>query len=164
MAEQLYFAYGSNMNLNQMDYRCPAASLVENVRLEDYRLAFCGRNPNSGVATIFPEQGSHVDGVLWKITPECEKSLDCYEGYPNFYEKQKIAVKGQNGKIHEVMVYIMNAPYKDSPARPSSFYLNGILQGMEQNGIDQQSVKEAVERTKEEVTTQKKGRSKRHVR
>ena len=79
MAEQLYFAYGSNMNLDQMEFRCPAAAVKENVRLDGYRLAFCGRHPGCGVATILPEQGSHVDGVLWKITPECEHSLDRYE-------------------------------------------------------------------------------------
>ena len=82
MKETYYFAYGSNMNLDQMAYRCPAASVVENVKLEGYRLTFCGRGKGSGVATILPEEGSQVEGVLWKITPECEKSLDFYEGYP----------------------------------------------------------------------------------
>ena len=40
MKDRYYFAYGSNMNLEQMKYRCPAAEVVENVRLENYRLAF----------------------------------------------------------------------------------------------------------------------------
>jgi len=74
MKETYYFAYGSNMNLDQMAYRCPAASVVENVRLDGYRLTFCGRGKGSGVATILPEEGSQVEGVLWKITPECEKN------------------------------------------------------------------------------------------
>ena len=34
MKEIYYFAYGSNMNLDQMEYRCPDAEVVENVRLE----------------------------------------------------------------------------------------------------------------------------------
>ena len=34
MKDRYYFAYGSNMNLEQMKYRCPAAEVVENVRLE----------------------------------------------------------------------------------------------------------------------------------
>ena len=33
MKDRYYFAYGSNMNLEQMKYRCPAAEVVENVRL-----------------------------------------------------------------------------------------------------------------------------------
>ena len=82
MKETYYFAYGSNMNLDQMEYRCPAASVVEPVHLEGYRLTFCGRGKGSGVATILPEEGSRVEGVLWKITSECEKSLDFYEDQP----------------------------------------------------------------------------------
>ena len=61
--ERYYFAYGSNMNLGQMRFRCPDAEVVGNVRLEDYRLAFRGRAPGNGVATVLPEKGSYVDGV-----------------------------------------------------------------------------------------------------
>lgn len=69
--ERYYFAYGSNMNLGQMRFRCPDAEVVGNVRLEDYRLAFRGRAPGNGVATVLPEKGSCVDGVLWRITEAC---------------------------------------------------------------------------------------------
>lgn len=31
--EKYYFAYGSNMNLEQMAYRCPSAEVVENVHV-----------------------------------------------------------------------------------------------------------------------------------
>lgn len=65
MKETYYFAYGSNMNLDQMAYRCPAASVVEPVYLEGYRLTFCGRGKGSGVATILPEEGSRVEGVYF---------------------------------------------------------------------------------------------------
>ena len=92
MKDRYYFAYGSNMNLEQMKYRCPAAEVVENVRLENYRLAFRGRAPGNGVATVLPEKGSYVEGVLWKITEACEKSLDFYEGFPSFYGKESIRV------------------------------------------------------------------------
>ena len=95
MGQTLYFAYGSNMNLDQMEYRCPSAQVVGNVRLEDYRLTFCSHNPDRGVATILPETGSHVDGVLWKITQDCEISLDHYEGYPYLYGKEAILVKAE---------------------------------------------------------------------
>ena len=51
--ERYYFAYGSNMNLGQMRFRCPDAEVVGNVRLEDYRLAFRGRAPGNGVQLCF---------------------------------------------------------------------------------------------------------------
>ena len=143
MKDRYYFAYGSNMNLEQMKYRCPAAEVVENVRLENYRLAFRGRAPGNGVATVLPEKGSYVEGVLWKITEACEKSLDFYEGFPSFYVEK------------EVFVYMMNAPHKDVPAKPSKFYLDGILEGCKDNQIPTESVMEAVKRTRQEVKKEK---------
>ena len=151
MKEKLYFAYGSNMNLDQMEFRCPAAQVVGNVRLEDHELTFCSQNPSSGVANIRPKEGCHVDGVLWRITQDCEKSLDRYEGYPHLYGKETIHVKATDGAAYESMVYVMNAPHKDLPANPSQFYLYGILKGCEQNGISVKPVMESVSRVKKEV-------------
>ena len=48
----LYFAYGSNINLDQMSYRCPAAQVVGPVTLDGYELLFRG----SGVATSAPKK------------------------------------------------------------------------------------------------------------
>lgn len=42
MSETLYFAYGSNINLNQMAVRCPDAQVVEPAVLENYELLFRG--------------------------------------------------------------------------------------------------------------------------
>ena len=70
MAEKLYFAYGSNINLEQMEYRCPAAKAVGPVILENYELLFRGNTRGNGVATIAPREG------LWISTraiPGCMK-------------------------------------------------------------------------------------------
>ena len=76
MEETLYFAYGSNINLEQMEHRCPDAQLVGPVTLQNYELQFRG----SGFATVAPKKDSVVHGLLWKLTPSCEQSLDRYEG------------------------------------------------------------------------------------
>lgn len=151
MENSYYFAYGSNMNLEQMEFRCPAARVVETVRLEDYRLAFCGMQPGSGVATIFPEEGCQVEGVLWEITPECEQTLDVYEGYPRLYGKQKVRVRNKAGQQMDVMAYVINAPYKEKLASPSGLYLRGILEGCRENGIPTKIVRDAVSWTKKEA-------------
>lgn len=78
MEENLYFAYGSNLDLEQMAQRCPDAEIVGPVRLENYELRFRG----SGFATVAPKKGSTVHGLVWKITPNCEQSLDRYEVFP----------------------------------------------------------------------------------
>ena len=53
----MYFAYGSNINLDQMAYRCPAAQVVGPVVLEGYELLFRGNASGNGVATIKPKEG-----------------------------------------------------------------------------------------------------------
>ena len=61
MAEgKLYFAYGSNINLDQMAQRCPDAQVVGPVTLENYELLFHGNLRGAGVATIAPREGSTV--------------------------------------------------------------------------------------------------------
>ena len=60
MNETLYFAYGSNMDLYQMNYRCPSSEVMGNVTLNDYKLAFRGH----GFATVLPSPGDAVQGVL----------------------------------------------------------------------------------------------------
>lgn len=132
------------MNLNQMAFRCPDAQVVDTVRLEGYRLAFRMNGGGHGVATILPEPGSFVDGVLWRISERDEQSLDLYEGFPRLYGKESVTVVDPDGLKREVMAYTMNSPYKDVPALPSKSYLEGILNGCRQNGIETASILEAV--------------------
>lgn len=149
-----YFAYGSNMNLDQMAYRCPDAEVAGRCVLKDYRLAFRGNRTGWGVASILPEPGKEVQGLLWKITPKCEKGLDFYEGYPNLYGKKEVTVRTKTGEQANVAVYIMNEPYQSQPALPSDFYLKGILDGCRQNHLSQKDVRRAVEETKKELEEQ----------
>lgn len=149
--EKLYFAYGSNMNVNQMAFRCPDAEVVDTVRLEGYRLAFCMNGGGNGVATVLPEEGSYVNGVLWRISERDEQHLDHYEGFPYLYGKEPVVVTDQDGIRREIMAYTMNSPYKDTPELPSKAYLEGILLGCRQNGIEIVPVLEAVWRTQQEL-------------
>ena len=89
MEENLYFAYGSNLDLEQMAQRCPDALLVGPVTLQNYELQFRG----SGFATVAPKKDCVVHGLLWKLTPSCEQSLDRYEGYPRHYIKEAVTVQ-----------------------------------------------------------------------
>ena len=109
MSGTLYFAYGSNINLQQMAVRCPAAQVVEPAVLEGYELLFRGNGSSFGVATIAPKEGSQVQGLLWKLTPYCELSLDIYEGSPRLYEKQAIMLHTKSGKQVQAMVYVMTS-------------------------------------------------------
>ena len=82
LEQNLYFAYGANMHPGQMAWRCPNARAHGAFILHNWELKFYNH------ATIEPKQGAKVAGVLWDITPECEASLDLFEGYPSYYTKQ----------------------------------------------------------------------------
>lgn len=147
MEETLYFAYGSNINLEQMEHRCPDAQLVGPVTLQNYELQFRG----SGFATVSPKKGSVVHGLLWKLTPESEQALDRYEGYPRHYIKETVTVQTVDGSKIPVMAYIMAEPLCRQPALPSPYYYRVIQQGFEANGLPVKSLEEAWNRTIDEI-------------
>ena len=142
----LYFAYGSNINLDQMTYRCPDACVVWPVSLENYELLFRG----GGFATITPCEGGKVHGLLWSLTPECERSLDRYEGFPRFYDKRMVTVRDGLGRELSVMAYIMAERFRE-PTLPSTAYYNGILEGYRQNGLPVTALKKAWEHCVQEI-------------
>ena len=147
MAEDtLYFAYGSNINLEHMAYRCPDATVVGPVAVENYELLF----RRGGFATIAPSEGGKVHGLLWSITPDCERSLDRYEGYPRFYDKRMVTVRDGEGRSLSVMAYIMDERFRE-PMLPSATYYNGILEGYQQNGLPVAALKKAWDHAVREV-------------
>ncbi len=84
-----YFAYGSNMDVEQMRVRCPASQVIGTARLDGYRFRINRR----GVATVVAEAGAVVWGVIWDLTREDERTLDGYEGVPSgLYSKEEIRV------------------------------------------------------------------------
>ena len=150
---RLYFAYGSNINLDQMAYRCPNATVIGPVTLEGYELTFRGRTDGNGVANIEPKEGASVPGVLWRITPDCERALDRYEGTPQLYVQQDVTVCDSKGKQHTVMAYVMTDLFREA-ALPSPFYFNGIREGYRQNGMDETPLANALTQCRKEVSKQ----------
>ena len=99
---RLYFAYGSNMDENQMAVRCPNSKLLGRAKLSGYRYIIYSR----GFASVRPEEGAIVEGLLWAIPQEDEKTLDRYEGIQyNCYTKENMKVMF-NEKDTECLVYI----------------------------------------------------------
>lgn len=133
MSRKEYFAYGSNLNFEQMAYRCPEATVIGTAKLDGYELAF-----RRGYLTILPKEGATVEGLIWSVTDHDESQLDCYEGYPTFYNKETMTVTDADGKLHEIMVYTMNEPYRDQLLPVSSRYNAVVIQGCLDAGISPQ--------------------------
>jgi gamma-glutamylcyclotransferase (GGCT)/AIG2-like uncharacterized protein YtfP len=145
--KKIYLAYGSNLNLEQMGYRCPDAAVIGSTVLPDYRLVFRGGR-HTGVATIEMKRGSSVPALLWEITEQCEKALDRYEGHPHLYRKKRLLVNLDGDEL-VAMAYVMNAG--PPLAMPDAYYYATILEGYRDCAFDEQILKQAVKRTMEGV-------------
>ena len=133
--KQLYIAYGSNINLEQMAYRCPHSKVVGTAEIKDFELEF------RGVATIVPNKGTSVPVLIWELDERDLPNLNRYEGYPRLYRQEKMSFE-LNGKSCKGMAYLMN--YGElSP--PSQMYYNTILQGSRENGLDESYLIPALE-------------------
>ena len=75
--QRLYIAYGSNLNLEQMAFRCPTAKVVGKSELKDYELLFRGGR-RGAVATVEPKAGSTVPILVWEIQKQ-EREGDFYQ-------------------------------------------------------------------------------------
>ena len=81
----LYFAYGSNMNQEQMSTRCRGSELGSLARLTGWRYFINGR----GYAGIEESPSDHVLGCLWSLEDEHAASLDRYEGVKEIFIQRK---------------------------------------------------------------------------
>ena len=137
---RLYIAYGSNLNKDQMVYRCPGARPVAKSWLPDHRLVFQGL-PQNAHANVIPEKGCAVPVVVWEITKKDEMSLDRYEGVKGGYYTKEYYTIDVDGKMEIALIYIMAPnPY----GMPSAYYMNVLEQGYKDFGFDARILNTAV--------------------
>ena len=136
-----YLAYGSNLNVGQMGYRCPTAKVVGIAEIKDYRLVFKGSRSGSYLS-IEKTKGYKVPVAVWEVKDADIRSLDTYEGYPHFYYKRDMVVNCSDGKRHRCFVYIMheNRPF----GIPSYRYVDTCMQGYDTFGFDPRLLYDAI--------------------
>lgn len=133
--KQLYIAYGSNINLEQMAYRCPHSKIVGTSEIKDFELEF------RGVATIVPKENMKVPVLIWELDERDLPVLNKYEGHPHLYRQEKMSFE-LNGRACEGMAYLMN---HGTISPPSPQYYNTILQGYRENSLDESYLETALE-------------------
>ena len=142
-----YIAYGSNMNLNQMAWRCPASKVVGMGLLYGWKLVF------NTHADIIPtgNDADTVPVVIWNIADGDWLSLDHYEGFPRYYVKEEIETMFENGHSEKCVAYVM-AKDRKGYMPPYQDYFDVILQGCTSNGIDVNYLYDALNESYEKGT------------
>lgn len=151
--KRYYLAYGSNLYAPQMRYRCPTARLMGTAVIKDYRLLF-KESKTGAYLTIEPKQGAEVPVAVWEVKAEDERSLDRYEGYPDYYYKKEfqVTVKGiKSGRlrVRTAFAYILD---ESRPSGiPSADYVMTCMWGYRKFGFDTKRLLRAVDESKREA-------------
>jgi gamma-glutamylcyclotransferase len=127
----LYFAYGSNMDIDRMRERNINFTKRLPAILFGYKLTFNKMSSliREGFATI--EKGNKfdwVEGALYEINNMGIFNLDRYEGYPYHYKRVKIKVKCDCEDMI-VTTYIATDGTNGYNLKPSQDYLHHLLKG-----------------------------------
>ena len=136
--KRYYLAYGSNLNIAQMQFRCPDAVVVGTAVIPDYELLFKG-SLTGAYLTIEPKQGAQVPVGVWEVSLADEFRLDRYEGFPNFYYKKDIRlpvadIRTGKTKLHDGFVYVMHEDRK--LGIPTDMYVRTCIEGYRDFGFD----------------------------
>lgn len=142
---RLYFAYGSNLNLEQMKQKCSNPRVLSIARLDGYKIGFYGYSStwDGAVETVIPDVQSEVWGVLYQLDAGGWESLDnCQDARADgtgayFHYPVEVMVDKQQ-IIQEATIYKKDR--LGQPQLPSTEYLSVIVQGAKEQGLPENYV------------------------
>lgn len=130
LAAVRYFAYGSNLNVDQMEKRAPGHSYSYKAKAIGYEIYFPHYSSKwkGGVASLKLKPGSVVQGVVYHVSEYDLANLDHYEGVDKkMYYRDTIKVFDFSGNAHWVFTYF--AVKDEEEFEPSNKYINSIVAG-----------------------------------
>lgn len=137
-----YFAYGSNLDLLQMQIRCPDAQFVATARLDGYRVCFPRKSfvRDCAVISIEPEAGESVWGALYELEPGDLARLDEREGYnpkrarplnPN----HRVTIRVETSDERTIVAETYMAEPTENPGLPSPHYIGYLVASAAECGL-----------------------------
>ncbi|KIM37079.1 hypothetical protein M413DRAFT_423923 [Hebeloma cylindrosporum] len=141
-SKTIYFAYGSNLWLDQMERRCPESKFIGIALLNEWKWIINVR----GCATIIPSEGDIVYGFLYELSTQDVLNLNGFEG--PMYERQTIPVIPINKEEHQSKDAVDSLVYVDverkSESQPRTEYIyrmnmaiaDGLKEGIPSDYMD----------------------------
>ena len=147
----LYFAYGSNLDPDQMRERCPGARTVGLAALHDQRVVFplYSQRWGGGVASVQPVHGGTVWGVLYDLDEQDLAALDGHEGFiapgnqHNLYDREHVTVdlvRPDDGSIPRRVRAWTYIARPSNPQPPTRRYLDAILRGARHHRLPEEYI------------------------
>lgn len=133
--KEWYFAYGSNLCVEQMVQRTGPMDEEERpciAHLPGYRLVFNMRGDDGEVYANIMQPGEGVIGVLYHCGEAALARLDVYE---EGYDRRPILVRLESGATREATAYVARPERTTDEGAPSARYLEIILRGARRQGL-----------------------------
>ncbi len=138
--EDLYFAYGSNMDPEQMGHRDLGWTRAEGAVLSGYRLAFdfdARSRWLGGAANVVPDEDMSVEGVLYHL----DGDIAVMDGWEGGYRRIQVRVVLLNdGTEREAWTY--EVIDKGEHMNPSEVYVDQMLRGAREFGLSDDYIRE----------------------
>lgn len=148
--KSIIFMYGEYMNSTNMKFHCSDALCSGMAKLSGYRFLINSR----GVAALVPDADSYVEGVLWRVTPFDETSVDKTLGCntedteKSRCSKKQLTVYTSAGMPVEAVVYFEN---DTTPGEPAQSYMQKVISGAAEHAVEKKYIDEVLRRYKPKI-------------
>lgn len=137
-----YFAYGSNLDLLQMQLRCPDAQFVSTAKLDGYRICFPRKSfvRDCAVISIEPSMSECVWGALYEMDGTDIARLDEREGFDKRRDRSlnaynRMTVRVEVADEHAVVAEVYVAVPTPDPGLPSPHYVGYLVASAAECGL-----------------------------
>jgi gamma-glutamylcyclotransferase len=123
-----YFAYGSNMNWQQMRRRCPSARFICVARLPDYQFGITRHSHlrDCGTANVYPAPDNEVWGIIYDV---CDTDLTILDGFEDGYRRETLSFFPRDDGEQPVTALVYLAEIEDNVPLPNAVYRRLIVEG-----------------------------------
>jgi hypothetical protein len=128
-----YFAYGANMNPEQIGMRCANPQVVAAAWLDDYRIGFFDYTKiwDGALETAIPDPDGRLWGVVYELNGADREKLDAWQDARMDGAGALLSLPGRgngaDGTRYRVLFY--KKDQLGAPCPPSRQYLEFIVQG-----------------------------------
>jgi hypothetical protein len=147
----LYFAFGSNLDPDQIAERCPHHRVVGLAALRDHRLGFplFSNSWGGGVASVQLHHGDAVWGIVYDLTDDDLEALDGFEGFRasgnqhNVHDRTTVTVdleRPDDGSIPRRVRCETYIARPSNPSPPSRRYLDTIVKGARHHRLPEEYI------------------------
>jgi gamma-glutamylcyclotransferase len=142
-SDSWYFAYGSNLDIDQKELRTGTIRHAEACCLPGYRFLFNKRGSNGQrFANIVPDRSADVWGVAYLCSPAAMREMDRFEGVAGgHYFRVPVRLLTRTGEPRDAVTYVAGAKYLCEEATPTEAYLQKILKGALHHGLPEEYIR-----------------------